>query len=257
MIRFGRERGVAAMQRSLETIKNIIRNGGNIVVLGGIEVMLEAGLNGVRAEHIAYDIEQKYGYPNDDIVSSLFFSRRIDIFYKYYKEIILNKDEIKPSSVHEGVAKLQRYGKLDTVITRMVYSLYQKAGCDRVIELHGSVEENRCPACGKVFGSEYVRWAKGVPECDVCNVPLRPGFSLLGEMIDNGKITRASLAVERANILLVIGAPIKSPLCKYMVKYYNGDKLVLLNREEMTGDDRANYRAYGNIGEMFSYIMDF
>ena len=48
MIRFGRERGVAAMQRSLETIKNIIRNGGNIVVLGGIEVMLEAGLNGVR-----------------------------------------------------------------------------------------------------------------------------------------------------------------------------------------------------------------
>ena len=47
------------MQRSLETIKNIIRNGGNIVVLGGIEVMLEAGLNGVRAEHIAYDIEQK------------------------------------------------------------------------------------------------------------------------------------------------------------------------------------------------------
>ena len=98
---------------------------------------------------------------------------------------------------------------------------------------------------------------RSVPECDVCNVPLRPGFSLLGEMIDNGKITRASLAVERANILLVIGAPIKSPLCKYMVKYYNGDKLVLLNREEMTGDDRANYRAYGNIGEMFSYIMDF
>ena len=94
------------MQRSLETIKNIIRNGGNIVVLGGIEVMLEAGLNGVRAEHIAYDIEQKYGYPNDDIVSSLFFSRRVDIFYKYYKEIILNKDEIKPSSVHEGGCKI-------------------------------------------------------------------------------------------------------------------------------------------------------
>ena len=257
MIRFGRERGVAAMQRSLETIKNIIRNGGNIVVLGGIGVMMEAGLNGVRAEHIAYDIEQKYGYSNDDIVSSLFFSRRVDIFYKYYKEIILNKDEIKPSSVHEGVVKLQRYGKLDTVITRMVYCLYQKAGCDSVIELHGSVEENRCPACGKVFGSGYIKRAKGVPECDVCNVPLRPGFSLLGEMIDNGKITRASLAVERANILLVIGAPIKSPLCKYMVKYYNGDKLVLLNREEMPGDDRANYRAYGNIGEMFSYIMDF
>lgn len=245
------------MEQNLEVIRNILRDGGNIVVLGGIEVMLESGLNGVRAEHIAYDIEQKYGYSNDDIVSSLFFSRRVDIFYKYYKEVILSKDEIKPSSVHEGVAKLQRYGKLDAVITRMVYCLYQKAGCDKVIELHGSVESNRCPVCGKIFGSDYIRKAPGVPECDVCNVPLRPGFSLLGEMIDNGKITQASCAVDRAKILLILGAPINSPLCRYMVKYYNGDKMILLNREESPGDEVANYRAYGNVGEMFSKVMDF
>lgn len=245
------------MQNSLETIKNIIVNNGNIVVLGGIEAMLETGLNGVTAEHIAYDIEQKYGYPNDDIVSSLFFAKRVDIFYKYYKEIILNKDELKPTSVHKGVAKLQCYGKLDTVITRMVYSLYQKAGCSRVIELHGSVEENRCPVCGKIFGSDYIRNAKNIPECDVCNVPLRPGFSLLGEMIDNGKITQASFAVERANILLILGSAINSTLCRYMVKYYKGDKMILLNKEESLGDHISNYRAYGNVGEMFGYIMDF
>ena len=245
------------MEQSLETIKNIIKNGGNIVVLGGIEVMLETGLNGVRAEHIAYDIEQKYGYSNDDIISSLFFSRRVDIFYNYYKEVILNKGEIKPTSVHEDVAKLQRYGKLDMVVTRMVYSLYQRAGCDRVIELHGSVEQNRCPACGKVFGSEYVRNGRNVPLCDACNVPLRPGFTLLGEMIDNGKITQASCAVERANILIILGASIRSPLCKYIIKYYNGDKAILLNTEEAPGDDRADYRAYGNVSEMFHYVTDF
>jgi len=72
------------MEQNLKTIKDIIKNGSNIVVLGGINVMLETGLNGVRAEHIAYDIEQKYGYSNDDIISSLFFSRRGDIFYNYY-----------------------------------------------------------------------------------------------------------------------------------------------------------------------------
>ena len=187
----------------------------------------------------------------------MFFSRRVDIFYDYYKEIILNKDKLEPTSVHRDVAKLQHYGKIDTVITRMVYSLYQKAGCDRVIELHGSVEQNRCPACGKIFGSDYIRNAKGVPLCDVCNVPLRPGFTLLGEMIDNGKITQASCAVERANILIVLGASIRSPLCKYIIKYYSGDKVILLNKEEAPGDDRADYRAYGNVSEMFHYITDF
>ena len=80
------------MDKNLETIKNILRGGGNIVVLGGMEVTLRAGLNGVKAEHMAYDIENEYGYDSEEIVSSLFYSKRADVFYKYYREIILNKD---------------------------------------------------------------------------------------------------------------------------------------------------------------------
>lgn len=245
------------MVQNLETIRNIISNGGNIVVLSGEGVMRETGLNGVHAEHIAYDIEQKYGYSNDEITSSLFYSRRSDIFYQYYKEVILNKEDVSPSPVHYGVARLQQCSKLDAVITRMVYCLYQKAGCDKVIELHGSVEGNRCPVCGKIFGSKYIKHSEGIPKCDVCDVVLRPGFSLFGEMIDNGKISQASNAVERARILLIIGDAINSPLCRYMVKYYEGDKMILLNTHETPGDEVANYRAYGNLSEMFSKIMDF
>ena len=76
-------------------------------------------------------------------------------------------------------------------------------------------------------------------------------------MLDNGKISKASNAVENANILLVLGASINSTLCRYMVKYYNGDKLLLLNDKEKVGDECANYRAYGNIREMFAKVMDF
>ena len=42
-----------------------------------------------------------------------------------------------------------------------------------------------------------------------------------------------------------------------MVKYYNGDKLILLNDKEKVGDERANYRAYGNIREMFLRLWIF
>ncbi len=244
------------MDKNLEAIKEIVKNGENIVVLSGIEVMRETGLNGVSAEHIAYDIEQEYGYSNDEIVSSLFFSRRVDIFYKYYKEIILNK-EIAPTAVHRGVAKLEEEGRLDAVVTRMVYSMYQKAGCEKVIELHGSVEKNVCPVCGRTYGAGYIKKAVGIPECEICNVPLRPGFVLYGEMVDNGKITKASYAVENANILLIIGSAINSSLCRYIIKYYGGSKMILLNTVETPGDDAANYRAYGNLSEMVSEIMDY
>ena len=42
-----------------------------------------------------------------------------------------------------------------------------------------------------------------------------------------------------------------------MVKYYQGDKMILLNTKETPGDEIANYRAYGNLSEMFSQIMSF
>ena len=42
-----------------------------------------------------------------------------------------------------------------------------------------------------------------------------------------------------------------------MVKYYTGDKMILINTHETPGDEIANYRAYGNIEEIFSQVMDF
>lgn len=241
------------MDPILAKIQKMINESEHVVVISGLEVVLEAGLNGVRAEQIAYDIEQEYGYSNDEIISSEFFSRRVNTFYDYYKKIILNK-EIETTPVHDSIKEIQNTGRLDAVITRTVYSLHKMAGCENVIELHGSVEENRCPNCNKAFGSAYIRSAKGVPVCDECEIPLRPGFTLIGEMVDNGRMTKASNAVEKADVLLIVGAGLNSPLCRHFLKYYSGNKMVVLNVEKSVGDDRADYQAYGNLSEMMTEI---
>ena len=243
------------MEASLKAMRKLTRESDHIVLISGLGVARAAGLNGVRAEHIAYDIEQKYGYSNDEIISSMFLSKRVEIFYQYYKEIILNC-ALQPTSIHEGALRLQQAGKLDAIVKRTVYPLYEMAGCDDVIELHGSVEKNYCPNCGKVYGSDFIRHAVGIPSCTKCGVPLRPGFTLLGEMVDNGKISAAANAVENADLLLIVGTSIRSPLCLNLTKYYKGDKMLLLNTHEMVGDDRANYRAYGDLCELFKYVAD-
>ena len=75
-------------------------------------------------------------------------------------------------------------------------------------------------------------------------------------MIDNGRLTKASNAIEYANVLLVAGVSLNSLTWANMLRYYEGDKLVLINTEEKSGDERANYRAYGNLSEIFEYITD-
>lgn len=245
------------MDAIADKIRELLRDSENIVVISGLGVAREVGLNGVRAEHIAYDIEEEYGYSNDEIISSMFYTRRVDTFYDYYKNIILNIDDPSPTKVHQAVKKLQDDKKLNAVVCGTVYSLYNKAGCRNVIEMHGSVEHNVCPSCGKEFGSDYIRSTVGIPSCDTCCVPLRPGFVLLGEMIDNGKMTQSSVAVAGAKVLLIVGASIDESICRHMIKYYTGNRLILINTEEQAGDDRADYRLYGNLSEIMSYITDY
>ena len=82
------------MEKIAERIKEIIDKSRNIVVLSGLNTMRETGLNGVRAEHLAYETEEKYGYSNDEIVSSAFYARRSDIFYDYIKNVTINKEAV-------------------------------------------------------------------------------------------------------------------------------------------------------------------
>ncbi|MCI8770505.1 MAG: NAD-dependent deacetylase [Lachnospiraceae bacterium] len=245
------------MDQMLDKIRELIKNNDNIVLVSGSEVTRETGLNGIRADHIAYDIEEKYGYSSDEIVSTRFLSRQVDKFFDYYKNIILNKMDVELTGVHRAAAKLEKQGKLTAVVTRMIYRHYQEAGCENVVELYGSAEENRCPVCGRVYGARYIKEYNGTPRCQDCGVVLRPGFSLFGEMIDNGRLTKASNAIEYANVLLVAGASLNSMTWANMLRYYEGNKLVLINTQEKSGDERANFRAYGNLSEIFKYITDF
>jgi NAD-dependent deacetylase len=245
------------MNPTADKVKEIIEKSNNVVVLSGINVIREIGLNGVRAEHIAYEIEEEYGYSNEEIVSSAFYSRRGPIFYEYIKNIALNVDDPQPTVVHKAVRQLQQRGKVEHIITRTVYEMYEKAGCEGVIDMHGSLEKNKCPVCGKLFGMKYLKQAKGTPQCDVCQIPIRPGVTLIGEQVDNGKVTDACGYAENADVLLAIGASVRDPMCEYLEQYYTGDKLILINTEERHGDERANYRLYGNISEIVSYVAGY
>ncbi len=245
------------MRSTPDIVRGILEQGTDIVVLSGVGAARAAGLNGVRAEHIAYEIEEKYGYSNDEIISSAFYARRADIFYDYVKNIVINVDDPQPTAVHRAVRQLQQRGKVTHIITSTVYEMFQKAGCDNVIDMHGSIERNWCQTCGKVFDMKYIKHSRGVPVCDVCKVPIRPGFSLLGERVDNGKVTDASNIVQDAGVLLVIGAAVRDSLCQNLMRYYTGSYFILINTQEKHGDDRADYVLYGDLEELVPYVAGY
>ena len=62
------------MDKIADKIKELILGSNNVVLVSGSEVMRETGLNGIRAEHMVYEIEDQYGYSGRNYNLPVFFT---------------------------------------------------------------------------------------------------------------------------------------------------------------------------------------
>ena len=80
----------------------------------------------------------------------------------------------QPNAGHRALVALERRGKLDTLITQNIDGLHQAAGSspERVVEVHGTMREVVCLACGERAPMERalarVRAGEEDPPCRTC-----------------------------------------------------------------------------------------
>lgn len=231
-------------KEKINWLRKTIERSNYMVCLMGVRVSSQCGCTNYRDEHDAYEIEAKYGYSPEEMFNVTFFNNRVEQFYDFYKRDMINV----LGEVGDGLKTMQRLearGKLKYIITRDIFSLPKRAGCSNVYELHGSVFSNFCPHCGKRYPLEYIQQSKGVPRCEDCGMVIRPGVSLIGEIVDNVLISRAAEEVKKADTLLVMGCNLKSSLANTFLRHFEGNELVLLNTEEHFADSKADLVIHG------------
>ena len=166
------------------------------------------------------------------------------------------KDDIltaKPNAAHLKLAEMEKKGKLKAVITQNIDGLHQMAGSKNVIELHGSTHRNFCQKCGKNHSAEYILESKGVPHCEGGGM-IKPDVVLYEEPLDL-KVTESAInAILNASTLIIAGTSLTVYPAAGMVRYFNGDNLVLINRSATPLDSEANLVISGNVGEVLGHI---
>ncbi|MEF9941299.1 MAG: Sir2 family NAD-dependent protein deacetylase [Lachnospiraceae bacterium] len=238
------------LQRMLEQSKYT-------VVLSGYGMLLESGYPALRDGEESYDIELKYGYSTEEIFSSAFFATRKEIFYDFYRNEMLSPLEKPPGICFYELAKMQEKGWVQTIVTRRIFGLPERAGCKNIIELHGNVYHNFCPHCGKEYPMEYIRDSKKIPLCDVCGMPVRPRVCLFGEMVDNDVMTKAAAEIAKADVLLILGSNLKTYLCEQLLGYYRGTKLILITKNEHYSDKYADIVVHSRVDDALKKILSF
>ena len=239
------------MPQELETLKDWINHSDNIVFFGGAGVSTESGIPDFRSVDGLYN--QQYDYPPETILSHTFFRRNTEEFYRFYRAKMLALDA-KPNAAHKKLAQWEQEGKLKAVVTQNIDGLHPAAGSKMVYELHGSVHRNYCQKCGAFYDARYMLESKGIPKCEKCGGIIKPDVVLYEEGLDDATMRGAIRAISHADVLIIGGTSLTVYPAAGLIDYYNGNKLVLINKSVTPMDSRADLLVQGPIGEIFSQL---
>ncbi len=235
----------------IEKLQTMITESNNIIFFGGAGVSTESGIPDFRSVDGLYN--QKYDYPPETILSHSFYMSRTEEFYRFYHDKMLCLDA-QPNAAHRKLAELEQAGKLKAVITQNIDGLHQMAGSREVMELHGSVHRNYCRKCAKEFDVQYMKEHTGVPLCDECGGDIKPDVVLYEEGLDAQTMQKSISYIARADVLIIGGTSLAVYPAAGLIDYYNGNKLVLINKSPTPMDRRADLLIQGSIGEVLGQI---
>lgn len=235
----------------LEQLNQWIAESNNIVFFGGAGVSTESGIPDFRSVDGLYN--QQYDYPPETIISHSFYRRNPKEFYRFYKSKMLFP-RAKPNAAHLALAKLEQQGKLKAVITQNIDGLHQAAGSREVMELHGSVHRNYCTRCGKFHNLADILAMDGVPYCE-CGGIIKPDVVLYEEGLDQDILSKSVYYIRHADVLIIGGTSLTVYPAAGLIDYYQGSKLVLINKTVTPMDARADLVIGGKIGEVFSQVL--
>lgn len=234
-----------------ERLQQWVDDSENIVFFGGAGTSTESGLPDFRSVDGLY--HQSYDDPPETILSHTFFLEKPEQFFRFYRAKMLCP-QAEPNPAHLKLAELERAGKLKAVVTQNIDGLHQKAGSQTVYELHGSTARNHCMKCHRCYGEDFIVQSEGVPRCPVCGGIIKPDVVLYEEALDQETVEAAVLAIRQAQVLLVGGTSLTVYPAAGLLRFYQGDKLALINRDATDYDRRANLIIREPIGKVLGAL---
>jgi NAD-dependent deacetylase len=194
-----------------------------LVAITGSGISVESGLKvltGGKWEH----------YNVMDLSSLDGWNKHPEAVLSFYNERRKQLENVKPNDAHYILAELEKDFDV-TVITQNVDNLHERAGCTKVLHLHGEITKARSSLHPEMIfdvGYRPIEFGEQAPDGSL----LRPHIVWFGEKVT--MFEAAKSIVEQADILLVIGSSLKIYPASELVKHVNKNaSAYLINPEEV------------------------
>jgi len=246
-----------------ETVNEIARwmhDASRIVILTGAGISTESGIPDFRGPKGLWttnpDAEKTstlQHYVADEEVRQRAWQNRLD-------SAMWNAE---PNAGHYAIAELENLVALDTLVTQNIDGLHQRSGFspDRIVEIHGTVLDAKCLACGwrGPMGPvlDRVRAGELDPPCQECGGMLKSATISFGENLVVADLARSEQAARESDFFLAAG----TSLGVYPVAALPGTalsagaRLVVLNGEPTPYDHLASAVLHEPLGEVLPALV--
>ena len=143
-----------------------LRNARHVAVLTGAGISAESGVPTFR--DVMTELWAQYN--PQDLATPQAFARDPQLVWEWDAWLV---SKVKPNAGHRALAELERRVPRFTPITQNVDGLHQRAGSQRVVELHGNITRVKCFDEGTVM-EQWEKTGEVPPRCPNCGGLLRP-----------------------------------------------------------------------------------
>jgi NAD-dependent deacetylase len=237
---------------SAARLAELLRERQPCVVLTGAGISTESGIPDFRS---AGGIWQRYDPLEVGHIDAL--RREPARVWEFYALRLDALVAAEPNDGHAALAELEQQGWIRAIVTQNVDGLHQRAGSREVLEVHGSLREAECLACGvRVPMTEAVAGLP-LPACPECGEILKPGVVMFGELLPAQAIERARQLAADARLLLAVGSSLEvHPIAALPGETLAaGGTLALVNRGGTPWDSRAELVLDAGAGETLRELV--
>lgn len=260
----------------------------NILVLTGAGISTESGIPDYRSENVGL-----YARSNHKPIQHMEFVKSVSVRQRYWTRNYVGWPKFSstiPNATHYALAKFEREGRIQGIVTQNVDRLHSKAGTKNVIEVHGSGFIVMCLSCdyeidrhefqnilntlnpefhiqapdmirpdGDVeIPQQFVDNFK-VPPCPQCGGSLKPKIVFFGDNVPKKTVDKINRMIYDSDGLLVLGSSL-TVFSGYRIALETKDlnlPVSIVNIGETRGDHLAYIKISAKCGDIIPKLFKF
>lgn len=237
---------------------DILRDSKRTAVLTGAGISTPSGIPDFRSENSGL-WEQNDPF---EVASLSAFRYNPERFFSWLRTLATGIHKAQPNAAHFAIAKLEKAGFIQTVVTQNIDGLHQRAGSENVLEVHGSIRTFTCTSCyaqieGNGLSEAYIATG-AIPVCPSCGSILKPDVVLFGEQLPVRQWMKAQEACKQCDLMIVAGSSLEVlPVAGLPMRALeNGAHLIIINHSTTYLDVRADVVFHEDVAQILPRIAD-